>query len=221
MKQQFVFFLFAIGFLKHCFSQDEVFSFEAYKVTVLKNHPLLSKAANLKCLGDAERLKASGGFDPSLTSNIGQKSFEGKEYYWTSNTSIKIPTWIGANIKSGYEANRGNYLDNDLSVPGAGLWYAGIEIPLGQGLLYDERRLQLQQAKNLQSLGLIEQQLQINDVLLDAYASYWSWVEAYKKLRIAKEGYELASQRFVAVKEQTLAGESSAIDSGSTYSIRE
>ncbi len=212
MKQRFVFFLFVIGCVNLSLSQEEVFSFDAYKATVLKNHPLLAKAENLKRLGDAERLKASGGFDPSIASNIGQKSFDGKEYYWTSNTSIKIPTWIGANLKSGYEANRGYYLNNDMTVPSAGLWYAGIEIPLGQGLLYDERRLQLQQAKNLQSLGLIEQQLQINDVLLDAYASYWSWVEAYKKLRIAKEGYELASQRFLAVKEQTLAGESSAID---------
>lgn len=193
-------------------TQEEVFTFDVYKATVLKNHPLLAKASNLKRIADAERLKANGSFDPSISSNIGQKSYDGKEYYWTSNTSIKIPTWIGANLKSGYEANRGNYLNNDMSVPSAGLWYAGIEIPLGQGLMYDERRLQVQQAKNLQSLGVIERQLQINDVLLDAYATYWSWVEAFKKLRIAKEGYELAAQRFIAVKEQATAGENPIID---------
>jgi outer membrane protein TolC len=192
-------------------AQDSL-SFETYKMLVFKNHPVVSKAMNMQELGNAEKLKAKGAFDPSVSSNIGQKQMDGKEYYWMSNTSLKIPTWVGANLKTGYEANRGNYLNNDMYVPSSGLWYMGVEIPLGQGLFYDERRLQLQQAKNLQQMGVLERQIVLNDLLLDAYSSYWLWTEAYRKFLIADEGFQLATQRYEAVKSQVSTGDTPPID---------
>lgn len=205
--------LFFISFLffSHIHAQDSL-SFETYKMLVYKNHPFVSKAMNLQRIGEAERLKAKGTLDPSVSSNIGQKQMDGKEYYWTSNTSLKIPTWVGANLKSGYEANRGNYLSDDLYVPGSGLWYMGVEIPLGQGLFYDERRLQLQQSRNILQMGILERQVVLNDLLLDAYSSYWLWTEAYRKFMIADEGYQLAKQRFEAVKSQVATGDTPPID---------
>lgn len=192
-------------------AQDSL-SFDTYKMLVFKNHPFVSKAMNMQRLGEAERLKAKGAFDPSISTNIGNKQMDGKEYFWTSNTNLKIPTWVGANLKTGYEANRGNYLSDDLYVPGSGLWYMGIEIPLGQGLFYDERRLQLQQSKNLVQMGVLERQIMLNDLLLDAYSSYWLWTEAYRKFLIADEGYVLAKQRFEAVKSQVATGDTPPID---------
>ncbi len=194
------------------FQAQDSLSFETYKMLVYKNHPFVSKAMNIQKIGEAERLKAKGTFDPSVSSNIGQKQMDGKEYYWTSNTSLKIPTWIGANLKSGYEANRGNYLSDDMYVPGSGLWYMGVEIPLGQGLFYDERRLQLQQSRNILQMGVLERQVVLNDLLLDAYSSYWLWTEAYRKFMIADEGYQLAKQRFDAVKSQVATGDTPPID---------
>lgn len=192
-------------------AQDSL-SFDTYKMLVFNNHPFVSKAMNMQRLGEAERLKAKGVFDPSISTNIGNKQMDGKEYFWTSNTNLKIPTWVGANLKTGYEANRGNYLSDDLYVPGSGLWYMGIEIPLGQGLFYDERRLQLQQSKNLVQMGVLERQIMLNDLLLDAYSSYWLWTEAYRKFLIADEGYVLAKQRFEAVKSQVATGDTPPID---------
>ena len=192
-------------------AQDSL-SFDVFKMMVFKNHPFVSKAMNMQKLGDAEKLKAKGSFDPSVFSNIGNKQMDGKEYYWTSNTSLKIPTWVGANLKSGYEANRGSYLSDDMYVPGSGLWYMGVEIPLGQGLFYDERRLQLQQARNLQKMGALDRQILLNDLLLDAYSSYWLWTEAYRKFLIADEGFQLAKQRFEAVKSQVATGDTPPID---------
>ena len=192
-------------------AQDSL-SFDVFKMMVFKNHPFVSKAMNMHKLGDAERLKAKGSLDPSVSSNIGNKQMDGKEYYWTSNTSLKIPTWVGANLKSGYEANRGSYLSDDMYVPGSGLWYMGVEIPLGQGLFYDERRLQLQQARNLQQMGALDRQIMLNDLLLDAYSSYWLWTEAYRKFLIADEGFQLAKQRFEAVKSQVATGDTPPID---------
>jgi outer membrane protein TolC len=193
-------------------AQSEVFDFETFKLTVSKFHPLIQKANNLALAGNGEVLKALGGFDPTISSNFNQKTFNGKEYYWTSNTTLKIPIWFGTNLKAGYEANRGEYVENDQKLPGSGLWYAGVEIPLLQGFLYSERQFQLQQAQNLQQMSVAERQLAVNDLLLDAFSTYWTWTEAYKKLMIAKEGFVLAEARYKAAKEQVEVGENPPID---------
>ena len=193
-------------------AQSEVFDFETFKLTVSKFHPLIQKANNLALAGNGEVLKALGSFDPTISSNVNQKSFNGKEYYWTSNTTLKIPIWFGTNLKAGYEANRGEYVENDQKLPGSGLWYAGVEIPLLQGFLYNERQFQLQQAQNLQQMSVAERQLAVNDLLLDAFSTYWTWTEAYKKLMIAKEGFVLAEARYKAAKEQVEVGENPPID---------
>ena len=193
-------------------AQSEVFDFETFKLTVSKFHPLIQKANNLALAGNGEVLKALGSFDPTISSNVNQKSFNGKEYYWTSNTTLKIPIWFGTNLKAGYEANRGEYVENDQKLPGSGLWYAGVEIPLLQGFLYNERQFQLQQAQNLQQMSVAERQLAVNDLLLDAFSTYWTWTEAYKKLMIAKEGFVLAEVRYKAAKEQVEVGENPPID---------
>ena len=193
-------------------AQSEVFDFETFKLTVSKFHPLIQKANNLALTGNGEVLKALGGFDPTISSNVNQKTFNGKEYYWTSNTTLKIPIWFGTNLKAGYEANRGEYVENDQKLPGSGLWYAGVEIPLLQGFLYNERQFQLQQAQNLQQMSVAERQLAVNDLLLDAFSTYWTWTEAYKKLMIAKEGFVLAEARYKAAKEQVEVGENPPID---------
>ena len=193
-------------------AQSEVFDFETFKLTVSKFHPLIQKAKNLELAGNGEVLKALGGFDPTISSNVNQKSFNGKEYYWTSNTTLKIPIWFGTNLKAGYEANRGEYVENDQKLPGSGLWYAGVEIPLLQGFLYNERQFQLQQAQNLQQMSVAERQLAVNDLLLDAFSTYWTWTEAYKKLMIAKEGFVLAEARYKAAKENVAVGENPPID---------
>ena len=207
-------FLFGIFFGSACslYAQFEVFDFETFKLTVTKFHPLIQKANNLALAGSGEVLKARGGFDPTISSNVNQKSFNGKEYYWTSNTTLKIPIWFGTNLKAGYEANRGEYVENDQKLPGSGLWYAGVEIPLLQGFLYNERQFQLQQAQNLQRMSVAERQLAVNDLLLDAFSTYWTWTEAYKKLMIAKEGFVLAEARYKAAKENVAVGENPPID---------
>ncbi len=212
MKRLIFFFSLFFGCVWSLNAQTEVFDFETFKLTVFKFHPMIQKANNLALAGNGEVLKARGGFDPTISSNVNQKTFNGKEYYWTSNTTLKIPIWFGTNLKAGYEANRGEYVENDQKLPGSGLWYAGVEIPLLQGFLYNERQFQLQQAQNLQQMSVAERQLAVNDLLLDAFSTYWTWTEAYKKLMIAKEGFVLAEARYKAAKENVAVGENPPID---------
>ena len=193
------------------FSQ-QVFDFESFKMRVLTFHPVIKQAQNRVKNGNYEVLKAKGMLDPKFASEISSKQFKDKEYYNLSNTGLKIPTWFGVDFKTGYEINKGQFISEEHATPGSGLWYAGVDIPLGQGLLFDERRSTILQAKIFQKNSENEQKLIINDLLLDAYANYWFWYEAFQKLNVSKEGLDFAKIRFLGVKQNALLGEVPAID---------
>jgi outer membrane protein TolC len=191
---------------------QKTLSFDAFKERVLKYHPVVRQSQILVESGEKEVLKSKGLLDPSFSTEIETKQFEEKEYYNLSNSGLKIPTWFGVDFKAGYEINRGEYVSNQNSTPLSGLWYAGIEVPIGQGLLFDERRETIQKAKIFQENSKNEQELVLNDLLLDAFSTYWSWYESFQKVKIAEEGLTLAEQRFQAVKQNALLGEIPTID---------
>lgn len=191
---------------------QEILDFESYKKRVLKFHPVIKQASNQVKIGENEVLKAKGQLDPIFESDISGKQFDGIEYYNLSNTGLKIPTWLGIDFKTGYEANRGAFVNAQNTTPSSGLWYAGIDVPLGQGLFFDERRATIKIAKIFQENSLNEQILIKNDLLLDAYAAYWFWYESYKKFSISKEGLDFSENRFKAVKENARLGDVPFID---------
>lgn len=196
----------------HAVVAQQKLDFESFKKRVLTFHPVVKKAANTVEIGEQEVVKAKGMLDPKLSSEISGKQFKDVDYYHLGNSGLKIPTWIGIDFKAGYEQNRGTYLNPQNSTPGSGLWYAGVEVPLGKGMFFDERRATIRTAQVVEKMALNERELMINDVLLDAYSSYWSWYETYQKLKIAEEGYRFALIRFEGVKQNALLGETPSID---------
>ena len=90
-------------------------------------------------------LSSRGDFDPALTLDASRKTFDGKNYYFYTNPELKIPTWIGLNVKAGLENNGGNYLNPEVTKGQSS--YLGVEMPLAKGLVMDKRRAALQQAK--------------------------------------------------------------------------
>lgn len=196
----------------HSMVAQQKLDFESFKTRVLNFHPVVKQAANTVEIGRQEVVKAKGTLDPKLSSEISGKQFKDVDYYHLGNSGLKIPTWIGIDLKAGYEQNRGTYLNPQNSTPGSGLWYAGVEVPLGKGMFFDERRATIRTAQVIEKMVINERELIINDVLLDAYSCYWSWYEAYQKLKIAEEGYRFALIRFEGVKQNALLGESPSID---------
>lgn len=186
--------------------------FETYKKYVLEFHPIIKQTKNKVEIGQNEFLKAKGQLDPKLFSEISGKQFDDKNYYQLTNSGLKIPTWLGIDLKAGYEQNNGMYISGEHQTPSSGLWYFGLEVPLGQGLLYDERRATIHQANVFKKMTLNEQELLINDLLLEAYSAYWTWFESYKKMIITTEGFDFALQRFNGVKQNAILGETPDID---------
>ena len=85
-------------------------SFDEYLGYVKKFHPLV-KTANLELSrAQANLMAARGGFDPKIEVDFDKKQFKNNEYYSILNSSFKIPTWYGVELKAGFEQNEGLFL---------------------------------------------------------------------------------------------------------------
>ncbi|MES2836400.1 MAG: TolC family protein [Bacteroidota bacterium] len=207
-------FLFLVVITKNTFSQnDTTLTLDSYLKQVIDFHPLAKQAKTLNALGKAELRMAKGALDPTLTSNYNEKNFVTTHYYSMWDNALKIPTWYGIDFKAGFENNNGTYLSSENYTPTNGLSYAGISVPLGQGLIIDERRNAIKQAKIAQNLAEAEKVKLINKLLLQATKDFWEWSFAYQKKQYVNQGLELATLRFNAVTERVKQGDLPAIDS--------
>ncbi|WZL89778.1 hypothetical protein VS868_03300 [Salinimicrobium sp. 3283s] len=85
----------------------QVLSYPEFLAYVKQYHPMV-RQANLQLeMGEAELLKARGAFDPKLEVDYSRKEFKGTEYYDLLNSTFKIPTWYGVELKAGFEQNEG------------------------------------------------------------------------------------------------------------------
>ena len=191
-------------------SDTAILTPEAFIAIVKKYHPVV-KQANI----NIEKAKAAitvarGGFDPQAYVSSDQKTFDGKNYYRYTNPELKIPTWYGIEVKAGLENNAGQYLNNE-ATPGK-TSYAGIVVPLAKNLLMDNRRAVLQQSKIFKLQTESERLNTINDLLNEAYESYWEWVKEYQLYQILSEAVEVNERRFDLVKTGYRQGDRPAID---------
>jgi len=188
-----------------------VFSFEQFMERVKIHHPLAFQAALQTEKGRAAVLNARGAFDPKVFGDVSQKYFDDNQYYSLVNGGLKIPTWFGVEVKAGYEENHGLYLNPENNTA-SGLWYAGISVPIGQGLFIDERRAALRQAQLYQQATEAERELLLNELFYEAANAYWNWFLKYNNLLVYQNALTLASVRFTAIKQSSLLGDRPAID---------
>lgn len=189
-----------------------ILSFADFIKTVKENHPVSRQSELLVQSADAGILAARGNFDPRLYYNIDQKYFNDKNYWTLQNGSIKIPTLIGLELNTGVEQSFGSYLNNESITSTNGLAYSQFSMPLLQGLLIDERRYAMKNAKLFRELSFVEQKNLINELYSKAAKTYWEWVQAYYNTEVQRESVLLAKQRLEGVKQAALLGDNAAID---------
>lgn len=188
-------------------------SYNEYLGFVKKYHPL-AKNANLEISkAQANLMMARGGFDPKLELDYNKKQFQGTEYYSILNSSFKIPTWYGIDIKAGFDENEGYYLNPENKTPNNGLTSLGISVPLGQGLLINQRMADLRKAKIQVKLSEAEQKLEAIAVLYDASIAYFNWKKNYEE-NLLYELYSInAKKRYEGIESLIKQGDKPAIDS--------
>ncbi len=192
---------------------SEEFTYNEFLGYVKKYHPLV-KNANLEInKAQANLMMARGGFDPKIEVDFKEKQFKNTEYYSLLNSSFKIPTWYGVEIKASFDNNEGIYLNPENTVPNQGLTSLGITIPLGQGLFINQRMTDVRKAKVQIQLSEAERKLQAIAVLYDASIAYFNWKKNYSEVQLYETYNKNAQIRFDGIKSLIKAGDKRAIDS--------
>lgn len=208
-----VFLFFLVSMVIPSFSWTQtVLSFDRFMNLVKTYHPIAAQA-NLRLeVGEAAVRASRGGFDPQLFTDLGQKYFDNDQYYSILDAGLKVPTWFGVELYTGYEQTTGVNLNPERKTPNAGLVYAGISLPVGQGLFMDQRRADLRQAQLFESITKEEQRIHLNNLLLRAGDAYWDWFTSYEVVSVFDDALRLAEERFEGVRQNALLGDVAIID---------
>jgi outer membrane protein TolC len=214
MKTIIVFFLLIASF---SWSQnkttDSILTLDAYLGYVKQFHPLV-KQANIEVSQAQSAIIASrGGFDPKIEVDYENKQFKSTEYFDLLNTTFKIPTWYGVEIKAGFDRMEGVYLNPQNTTPDEGLATLGISVPLGQGLLINNRMADLKKAKLYANLSQAERDLEVANVLYLASNSYFNWYRNYNEYKLYETFLKNAKVRYDGITGLITAGDRPAIDS--------
>lgn len=194
-------------------SISKEFTYNEFLGYVKKYHPLV-KSANLELnKAQANLMMSRGAFDPKLEIDFDNKQFKGKEYYSILNSSFKIPTWYGIEIKASFDNNDGYYLNPQNNTPNQGLTGLGINIPLGQGLFINQRMSDLKKAKIQVQLSKAELQLQSASILYEASLAYFNWKKNYSEFKLYQSYNTNAEKRYKGIQSLIEKGDKSAIDS--------
>lgn len=213
MKQLlFAFLLFGFAAFGQEFATKE-FTYTEFLGYVKKYHPLV-KNANLEInKAQANLMMARGGFDPKIEVDFSKKQFKDKEYYSILNSSFKIPTWYGIEIKAGFDNSEGVYLNPQNTLPNQGLTSLGVTVPLGQGLFINQRMADVRKAKMQMKLSQSERKLQAIAVLYDASLTYFNWKKNFNEVKLYEDYNKNAQTRFKGIRTLIIQGDKPAIDS--------
>jgi outer membrane protein TolC len=187
-----------------------ILSEDAFINIVRSYHPVVKQSQLLVDRAKAELTASRAGFDPQFYLYSDRKTFDGKTYYDITNPELKIPTWYGIEVKAGLENNLGDFLNPELSEGKSS--YLGVTVPLAKNLLMDRRRAVLKQAKIFRDQSKAERLIMINDLLNDAYESYWYWVRDYEVYSVLRNAVYVNETRLKLVKLGFTQGERPAID---------
>ena len=210
MKKTFILLLLSIT----SFAQEKsTLTYNEFLGYVKKFHPLV-KSANFEISkAQANLMQARGGFDPKIEVDFDKKQFKNSQYYSILNSSFKIPTWYGIELKAGFDNNEGIYLNPENTLPNQGLTSFGINIPLGQGLLINQRMADLQKAKIQIKLSQAERKLQAILVLYDASIAYFNWKRNFSEVQLYDNYLKNAEIRTKGIQSLIKNGDKPAIDS--------
>jgi len=189
------------------------FTYNEFLGFVKKYHPMVKSAALNIGAAQANLMMARGGFDPKIEVDFEQKKFKDSEYYSLLNSSFKIPTWYGIEIKAGFDNSEGVFLNPENTMPNQGLTSLGISVPIGQGLFINQRMADLRKAKIQLKLSQAQQRLSAIDVLYDASIAYFNWKRNFNEVKMYETYLTNANIRYKGISTLIKEGDRPAIDS--------
>ncbi|MCU0441653.1 MAG: TolC family protein [Bacteroidia bacterium] len=199
---------------------DTILTFSTFYNQVMAYHPIVKQGKLLPEQAKMELRSARGGFDPVIDVDYRNKTSNSKNSYTYFTPELKVPTRIGIDVKGGLEMSSGTNINPEQGkidasglVQGYNMWYGGVSVPIGRGLVFDDRRAALRQAQLFQTLAQAEQIKLINKLLLTAAKEYWDWQQSYEVILWMRTNVELAKNRLEFVNNRISSGEEKPIDS--------
>ena len=191
---------------------SNVLRFDEYLGFVKKFHPIVKQAELVIDESQAKLMKSRGAFDPKLEIDYDRKKFKNTEYFDQLNGTFKIPTWFGVELKGTFEENTGDFLNPEAFVPQDGLYSAGVMVPLGRGLLINNRMAALKQAKLFREQAKADRDIYVNNILFEASLVYFEWLQAYNQLKLFENFLVNAELRYRGILRGVELGENARID---------
>lgn len=169
--KKYIFLLINVLLVVQTKAQDTAMALSPEQLTAMVKqfHPIARQADILVEKAKADLTSSRGMFDPVLSNDAANKTFDGTRYYNYNRPELSIPTWFGIEVKAGLE-----YLRGDRTAPEdtrGESSYLGVSVPLAKNLLMDKRRAALQTAKIYKEMSSVEKRNILNDLLLDAQKS--------------------------------------------------
>ncbi|WP_339650717.1 TolC family protein [uncultured Maribacter sp.] len=213
MRKIILLFCFSVSLLANAQNTDSIqLDFREYLGYVKKYHPIAKQAEMVLSVGQANLMKARGGFDPKVVADYSSKEFKGTEYYDLLNTTFKIPTWYGIEFKGNFEQYSGEYVNAERNVPDDGLYSAGVSLSLGRGSWMNDRMATVKKAKFFREQSKSDRDLLVNQILFEASLAYFNWLQAYRNSLVFNDFLKNAKVRLKGVGRSAAAGEVAAID---------
>jgi outer membrane protein TolC len=207
--------LFEVQVFAQEFNQG-ILSFREYLGYVKKYHPLVSRA-NLEIdKAQAGLMQARGAFDPKIELDFDNKQFRGSEYYSILNSSFKIPTWYGIEVKAAFDDSQGIFVNPQNINPNQGIATMGFSVPVAQGLFINQRIADLKSAKLQIQLSESQRRLLSLEVLYKASIAYFSWLKHFNEVKMYREYLFYSQERYRGVLRLIQQGDKPAIDSVET-----
>lgn len=192
-----------------------VFNIEDLYGLIFANHPVVKQADIIIDNAAQELMKSRGNFDPKISSIVELKDYKNTEYYNIINGELKVPIWFPIDPKISIDRNRGTYLNPERFISETEenrQITAGLSLPLGRGLLIDDRRASVKQAEIFQNISEAERIKMINKIFFSAAKDYWDWYFSFYNYRIADQGLDIAVEIYRRVMLSYEFGEASALD---------
>jgi len=159
-------------------------------------YPLVYAAEQERIVADGKLLSARGSFDLNLQASEGTN--QGTYNNHRTDVGLQQPlAFMGASVFAGYRLGDGlfptYYLDR-LTADG-GEFRAGLLLPLLRNRAIDSRRAGVQKSSIDRDVAAPSIQLQRIDISRNASRTYWLWVAAGHRVRIARQVLDIAERR--------------------------
>ncbi|WP_430816788.1 TolC family protein [Carboxylicivirga sp. RSCT41] len=189
-----------------------VLSYQEYVDNIVAFHPVAQKARLKAQYAEAGMMGAKGSRDPYIDASWSSKELDDKLYYEKLKTKLVFPTSLGVTFSGGYENTDGAYLNPENKTDEYGLWNLGVEMDVLNGLLTNERKTAIRQAREYQHLYENEQNMLLNDLLFNALYSYHTWQMYYYSMEILTENISIAHTYNENTRNAYSMGEKTAMD---------